>query len=123
MRALNSALVVEDSQTVRLIISRHLKSLGVNNVDEAEDGAAAIERLRERGYDLMISDWEMQPMGGEQLLKAVRQNPRHAKLPIIMITATAARGASWLAGADAYLQKPFSENDCRRRLRRFSAET
>jgi two-component system chemotaxis response regulator CheY len=116
MPNLNSALVVEDSQTIRLIIARHLNSIGVNEVDEAEDGAAALERLGERRYDLMITDWEMHPVGGEELLKAVRQNPKLAKLPIIMITAAASRGTSWLAGADAYLPKPFTEADLQKAI-------
>jgi len=106
-----SALVVDDSQTVRLIITQHLNNIGISDVDMAEDGNAALERLRQRRYDLMISDWEMQPMSGEQLLKAVRQDPKSARMPIILITGTATRGTSWLAGANAYLPKPFTDGD------------
>ncbi len=104
-------LVVDDSQTVRHIVTKHLNSLGFNDVDLAEDGHAALARLRERQYELLITDWEMAPMGGEALLKTVRQNPKCIKLPVIMITAKTSRGTSWLAGADAYLAKPFSESD------------
>ena len=104
-------LVVDDSPTIRLIVIKHLNGLGFADVDQAEDGGAALERLRQRQYGLMVSDWEMQPMGGEQLLKAARENPKTFKMPIIMITATASRGASWLAGANAFLAKPFSEAD------------
>jgi len=106
-----SVLVVDDSQTMRLIVVEQLNKIGISNVETADDGRAALERLRERRYDLMISDWEMQPMGGEQLLKAVRQNPACARMPIILITATGTRGASWLAGANAYLPKPFTDAD------------
>jgi two-component system, chemotaxis family, chemotaxis protein CheY len=111
MYASLSVLVVDDSQTIRHIVAKHLRSLGFSDIDEAEDGRAALERLRERQYALMISDWEMAPMGGEQLLKAVRQDARSIKMPVIMITGKTSRGASWLAGANAYLPKPFTETD------------
>ena len=101
------ALVVDDSQTVRSIVSQHLNALGFTDVDTAEDGQAALALLRERSYALMISDWEMQPMGGEQLVKQVRTG--NTKMPIVMITASGSRGKSWLAGADAFLAKPFDE--------------
>jgi len=104
-------LLVDDSQTMRSIVAEQLGNLGFSDIDMAVDGRSALERLRERQYALMISDWEMQPMGGEQLLKAVRQDPKCIKLPVIMITATGSRGASWLAGANAYLAKPFTEAD------------
>ena len=109
-------LVVDDSQTVRNIVVKNLNNLGFTDVDVAEDGNLALELLRDKQYGLLISDWEMPNMGGEQLLKAVRQNPRCIKMPIIMITATATRGTSWLAGANAYLQKPFSEADLKKAL-------
>jgi two-component system chemotaxis response regulator CheY len=82
----------------------------------AEDGRSALECLRKRQYGLLISDWEMQPMGGEQLLKTVRQDPKYFKLPIIMITAKSSRGASWLAGANAYLPKPFTEDEFKKAI-------
>jgi two-component system chemotaxis response regulator CheY len=117
MQTTTPVLVVDDSQTLRLIVTKHLNSLGFNDVDEAEDGGSALERMRNRQYGLLISDWEMQPMGGEELLKAVRQDPKYIKLPIIMITAHKSRGASWLAGADAYLSKPFTENDFQKAIK------
>lgn len=104
-------LVVDDSQTLQLIVIKHLNKLGFNDVDVAEDGQSALNCLSKRQYGLMLSDWEMQPMGGEQLLKAVRNDPKHLRLPIIMITGKSSRGASWNAGADAFLSKPFSDAD------------
>jgi two-component system, chemotaxis family, chemotaxis protein CheY len=117
MHASRPVLVVDDSQTIRLIITKQLNSLGYSDVDFAEDGQSALECLRKRQYALMISDWEMQPVGGEQLLKAVRQDPNCIKLPIIMITAKSSRGASWLAGANASLSKPFTENDFQKAIK------
>jgi two-component system chemotaxis response regulator CheY len=112
-----SALVVDDSQTVRSIVVSRLTSHGFSDTDQAEDGGAALGRLRQRSYDLMISDWEMQPMGGEALLKAVRQDPKCIKMLIIMITGKTSRGNSWLAGANAYLPKPFTESDLQTAIR------
>jgi two-component system, chemotaxis family, chemotaxis protein CheY len=104
-------LVVDDSQLVRSIVASKLSRLGFTEVDLAEDGQAALDRLHDKTYGLLISDWEMPNVGGEELLKSVRQDPRSARMPIIMITARATRGTSWLAGADAYLPKPFSDAD------------
>jgi two-component system, chemotaxis family, chemotaxis protein CheY len=106
-----SVLLVDDSLTMRNIVAKHLKGLGFTEVDMAEDGQSALNLLREKQYGLLISDWEMPNMGGEQLLKTVRQDPRCIKMPIIMITGTKNRGASWLAGANAYLPKPFTDAD------------
>lgn len=104
-------LVVDDSQTIRLVISGHLQELGFTDIDFAPDGQSGLDCLRQKRYGLILSDWEMQPMGGEQFLKAVRQDSRSAKVPVILITGTTGRGSSWLAGADAYLAKPFDKGD------------
>ncbi len=109
-------LVVDDSSTLRLIVIQHLNKLGFTDIDAAEDGRSALEALNKRQYGLLLSDWEMEPMGGEQLLKAVREIPKYTKLPIIMITAKSSRGASWGAGADAYLAKPFTEDDFKKAI-------
>jgi two-component system chemotaxis response regulator CheY len=108
-----SVLVVEDSSTMSRIIVELLQKLGFTDIDLAQDGRSALDRMESKQYDLVFSDWEMQPMGGEQLLQAIRQNHKISKTPVILITATSSRGASWLAGANAYLAKPFSENDLR----------
>ncbi len=112
-----SVLVVDDSLTIRNIVIKNLAALSFSDVDVAEDGHAALDRLREKQYGLVISDWEMPNMGGEQLLKTLRQDPKWHKMPVIMITGTGTRGASWLAGANAYLQKPFTEADFAKAVR------
>ena len=104
-------LVVDDSLTVRNIVIKSLRNLGFSDVDAAEDGNLALERMREKHYGLLISDWEMPNMSGEEFLKTVRRDPKCMKMPIIMITGTTTRGTSWLAGANAYLQKPFNDAD------------
>jgi two-component system, chemotaxis family, chemotaxis protein CheY len=97
MIAPTSVLVVDDSLTVRNIIVKSLRSLGFVDVDEAEDGNVALERIRQKQYGLLITDWEMPNMSGEEFLKIVRHDPKCMKMPIIMITGTTTRGTSWLA--------------------------
>ena len=88
VRASTPVLVVDDSLTVRNIVVKRLNSLGFADVDVAEDGNSALERIREKQYGLLISDWEMPNMSGEEFFKTVRQDPKCMKMPIIMITGT-----------------------------------
>ena len=106
-----SVLVVDDSSTMSHIISDMLQKLGFTDIDQAQDGQSALERMQLKHYGVVLSDWEMEPMGGEALLKAMRQNPKTSRTPIILITAKSSRGASWLAGANAFLPKPFNQSD------------
>ncbi len=106
-----SVLVVDDSSTMSHIISDMLQKLGFTDIDQAQDGSSALDRMRLKHYGVVLSDWEMQPMGGEEFLKAIRHDPKISKTPIILITGTSSRGASWLAGANAFLPKPFSQKD------------
>ena len=106
-------LVVDNSRTMTLLITDFIRKIGFTDVDVVHDGHSALDRLRQKKYGLVLSDWEMQPMSGEELFKEMRQDKMIGNIPIIVITATARRGASWLAGAAAYLHKPFSESDLR----------
>ena len=106
-----AVLVVDDSHAMTRLISDLVRKVGFTDVDVAHDGHSALDRLRQKQYGLVLSDWEMQPMSGEEFLKEMRQDRKIGNIPIILITATAGRGASWLAGAAAYLAKPFSEGD------------
>jgi two-component system, chemotaxis family, chemotaxis protein CheY len=110
-------LIVDDSQTIRSIVLTHLKSLGFTDVDFAEDGQLGVEKIKQKQYGLIISDWEMPRMSGEQFLKAVRQHVGYMKVPIIVLTSAAVRGTSWLAGANAFLRKPFTEADLRNAIK------
>lgn len=110
-------LVVDDSQTMRSIILGCLKSLDYTEIDFAEDGQAALEKIKQKPYGVVISDWEMPQMTGEQFVKAVRQHAGYIKVPVIVITTAAVRGTSWLAGANAFLRKPFSQDDLRNAIK------
>ncbi len=104
-------LIVDDYKTMLRIIRNLLKQLGFNNVDEATDGADALQKLRAKPYNLVISDWNMEPMTGYQLLKEVRADDRLTKTPFIMITAESKTEnvvAAKKAGVDNYIVKPFN---------------
>lgn len=110
-------LVVDDSQTMRSIILMHLTSLGFSEIDIAEDGQSALTKIKQKQYGLLISDWEMPQMNGEQFLKEVRQRVGYMKVPIIIITTAAVRGAAWLAGANVFLRKPFTQSDIKEAIK------
>lgn len=104
-------LVVDDFPTMRRIIRNLLKDLGFENVDEAEDGAQALEKLRNSTFDLVVSDWNMPNMDGLEMLKTIRQDPALSKLPVLMVTAEAKKEniiAAAQAGANGYVVKPFT---------------
>ena len=104
-------LVVDDYNTMIRIIRNLLKQLGFEDVDDASDGSAALAKLREKKYGLVISDWNMEPMTGYELLKHVRANPDTAGTPFIMITAESKTEnviAAKKAGVNNYIVKPFN---------------
>jgi two-component system chemotaxis response regulator CheY len=104
-------LIVDDYKTMLRIIRNLLKQLGFNNVDEATDGSMALQKLRDKDYGLVISDWNMEPMTGIQLLREVRADAQLKNLPFIMITAESKTEnvvAAKEAGVNNYIVKPFN---------------
>ena len=104
-------LVVDDYKTMLRILNNLLKQLGFSNVDEAMDAGNALQKLRTKRYGLVISDWNMEPMSGLDLLKEVRADQQLSKLPFIMITAeskTETVVAAKQAGVTNYIVKPFN---------------
>ena len=104
-------LVVDDYNTMIRIIRNLLKQLGFVDIDDAADGSAALAKLRERRYGLVISDWNMEPMTGYALLQEVRADPGLAALPFIMVTAESKTEnviAAKKAGVSNYIVKPFN---------------
>lgn len=106
-----SILIVDDYKTMLRIIRNLLKQLGFHNVDEATDGAEALNKLRSKNYDLVISDWNMEPMTGYELLKEVRSDDMLKAIPFIMVTAESKTDnviAAKKAGVNNYIVKPFN---------------
>ena len=104
-------LIVDDYKTMLRIIRNLLKQLGFNNVDDAMDGSAALQKLRDKEFNLVISDWNMEPMSGLQLLKEVRADAKLKEVPFIMITAESKSEnviAAKEAGVSNYIVKPFN---------------
>lgn len=105
-------LIVDDYRSMLKIVRGLLQQLGFTNVDEATDGQTAYAMIAGRQYGLVISDWNMQPMTGLDLLKRVRSEPKTAKLPFIMVTAEAKAEnvvAARQAGVNNYIIKPFTQ--------------
>ena len=104
-------LVVDDYKTMIRIIRNLLKQIGFDDVDEAADGSEALGKMREKRYGLVISDWNMEPMTGYELLKEVRADEKLARTPFIMVTAESKTEnviAAKKAGVNNYIVKPFN---------------
>jgi two-component system chemotaxis response regulator CheY len=104
-------LVVDDYKTMIRIISNLLRQIGFTNIDEATDGSKALQLMRARTYGLVISDWNMEPMTGLDLLKAVRSDIKLKDTPFIMVTAESKTEnviAAKSAGVNNYIVKPFN---------------
>ena len=112
-------LIVDDYKTMLRIIRNLLKQLGLENVDEATDGQDALVKLRNGNFGLVISDWNMAPMTGLDLLKEVRADPRLKNTPFIRITAeskTENVTAAKQAGVSNYIVKPFNAETLREKI-------
>ena len=112
-------LIVDDYKTMLRIIRNLLKQLDFVNVDEATDGGMALRKLREKKYGLVISDWNMEPMTGLQLLKEVRKDVKLKDTPFIMITAESKTEnvlAAKEAGVNNYIVKPFNAETLKSKL-------
>lgn len=104
-------LVVDDYKTMCRIMRNLLKQLGFDNVDEAADGSEALNKMKDKKFGLVISDWNMEPMTGYELLKNVRGNETLKGTPFIMITAESKTEnviAAKRAGVNNYIVKPFN---------------
>jgi len=104
-------LVVDDFSTMRRIIKNLLRDLGLTNVEEADDGQTALPILKRGDIEFLITDWNMPGMTGIELLKAVREDPALAQIPVLMVTAEAKKEqiiAAAQAGVNGYVVKPFT---------------
>lgn len=104
-------LIVDDYQTMVRIIRNLLSQLGFEDVDDAPDGVGALQRMRDKQYGLVISDWNMEPMTGYELLRHVRNEHELKNTPFIMVTAESKTEnviAAKRAGVNNYIVKPFN---------------
>ena len=112
-------LVVDDYKKMLRIIRNLLKQLDFGNVDDATDGSAALKKLREKEYGLVISDWNMEPMTGLQLIREVRSDKKLKKLPFIMVTAESKTEnvvAAKEAGVSNSIVKPFNAETLKQKM-------
>jgi two-component system chemotaxis response regulator CheY len=119
-----NVLIVDDYKTMLRIIRNLLKQIDFNNVEEASDGAEALGKLRQGNFGLVISDWNMQPMTGMELLQEVRQDGRLKGLPFIMITAESKTEnvvAAKQAGVSNYIVKPFNAETLKEKIEKVLA--
>ena len=114
-----NVLVVDDYKSMVRIVRGMLNQLGFVNVDDVPDGAAAMALLKEKDYGLVLSDWNMQPVTGLELLKQVRAEERTKKTPFVMVTAEAKVEnviAARQAGVNSYIIKPFNHAVLKQKL-------
>ena len=112
-------LIVDDYKTMLKIIRNLLKQLGFEHIDEANDGAEALKMMRENRYGLVISDWNMEPMTGLQLLREVRGDDRLKATPFIMVTAESKTEnvvVAKQAGVSNYIVKPFNAETLKNKI-------
>src|SRR3546814_6878799 len=114
-----AVLIVDDYKTMLRIIRNLLRQIGFDNVDEASDGASALQKLRRDNFGLVISDWNMEPMTGLELLKEVRADEKLRGLPFIMVTAESKTEnviAAKKAGVNNYIVKPFNADTLKTKI-------
>lgn len=112
-------LVVDDYKTMVKIVRHLLSQLGYTNVDDAANGAEAFEKMQSQQYGLVISDWNMEPMTGFELLQKVRASGTHSQVPFIMVTAESQPenvAAAKAAGVNNYLVKPFNQQSLKNKI-------
>jgi two-component system chemotaxis response regulator CheY len=115
----SSILIVDDSGAVRSVVRKLLTQLGFKNIDEAPDGEAALKKISEQHFSLVISDWNMEPMSGNILLENVRANKKYTNLPFIMMTADPSIARivqAKKAGVTCFISKPFRADDLQAKI-------
>ncbi len=118
-------LVVDDMATMRRIIKGLLNQLGYKNIEEAEDGKVALQKLKSEKFDFVITDWNMPNMTGLELVQEIRKDPELKHLPVLMVTAEAKKENVLMAikaGVNNYIVKPFTAEVLKEKMEKiFSA--
>ena len=120
-----NVLIVDDHKTMLRIVKNLLNQLGFMNIDEALDGSSALIKLKEKNYGLVVSDWNMEPMTGLELLKSVRDDAKLSSMPFIMITAESKTDnviAAKQAKVDDYIVKPFNADTLKMKIQNVLGE-
>jgi two-component system chemotaxis response regulator CheY len=119
-------LIVDDFSTMRRIVRNLLKEIGYANADEADDGVAALAKLKGGGFDFVVSDINMPNMNGFELLAAIKAEPTLKHLPVLMVTAEAKKEdivAAAQGGAAGYIVKPFTKATLEEKLQKIVQRT
>ncbi|TCS63022.1 chemotaxis response regulator CheY [Varunaivibrio sulfuroxidans] len=114
-----NVLIVDDYKTMLRIIRNLLRQLGFENVEEATDGTMAFEKMKDGNFGLVISDWNMEPMTGIELLRKVRADDKFKHTPFIMVTAESKSEnviAAKEAGVSNYIVKPFNADTLKSKM-------
>lgn len=106
----STALVTDDSPTIRNMIAFTLRAIGVSTV-EAADGQEALNKIESGNIDILIVDLNMPKINGLELISLLRKNPKYKKLPMIMVTTETDRKKGLAAGANEYIVKPFKPQE------------
>jgi len=112
-------LIVDDAPMIRRIIKNILKEMGYNNLEEAEDGQVALQKLRSQKFDFVITDWNMPNLTGIELVQEIRKDPALKHIPILMVTAEAKKENVILAlktGVNNYISKPFTPDKIKEKM-------
>jgi two-component system chemotaxis response regulator CheY len=112
-------LVVDDFATMRRVVKSQLRELGIEDMDEAEDGQDALNVLKKGGIGFVVTDWNMPNMQGIDLLRAIRSDPTLRHLPVLMVTAENKKEniiEAAQAGVNGYIVKPFTADVLKEKL-------
>ena len=112
-------LVVDDMASMRSVICHILDSIGYEDTESAVDGVQALTKLQESKFDLVISDWNMPNMNGQELLENIRGDEQLKHLPVLMVTAETEKAIvvnAAKAGVSAYIVKPFSPQQLQEKM-------
>jgi len=118
-------LVVDDMSTMRRIIKNVLKQIGYTDMEEAENGEEGLKKLKNGGFGLVVSDWNMLVMMGIDMLRAIRADPELKHLPVLMVTAEAQKEniiEAVQAGVSNYVVKPFTADALLEKLQKIFAK-
>lgn len=123
-------LVVDDFELARSLLRNALGDIGVKDVEEADNGATALERMDKafsdgQGYDIVFSDWHMPEMTGYDFLRACKDDPKFQHIPFVMVSAeseTEAIVEALKSGATDFLSKPISRDNLSRKIEKIIAQ-